>query len=95
MKAMGAESDQEIIQMVGEDEKYAALLVPTIQDCKQKGIFTQGQALDYLGGWRGCNTGGGGRLQQQQDSRQLRQQQQCWQKYIAKARMHLPSIRPS
>mmetsp|Transcript_10383 Transcript_10383/g.31241 ORF Transcript_10383/g.31241 Transcript_10383/m.31241 type:complete len:1166 (-) Transcript_10383:34-3531(-) len=49
MKAMGAESDQEIIQMVGEDEKYAALLVPTIQDCKQKGIFTQGQALDYLG----------------------------------------------
>ena len=27
-------------------------LLPTLlQDCKQKGIFTQGQALDYLGGW--------------------------------------------
>ena len=49
MKAMGAESDQEIIQLVGEDETLAMLLVPTIQDCKQKGIFTQGQALDYLG----------------------------------------------
>jgi hypothetical protein len=53
MKAMGAESDQEIIQMVGEEEAFAGLLVPTIQDCKQKGIFTQGQALDYMGGWRG------------------------------------------
>ena len=49
MKAMGAESDQEIVQLVGEDESLAMLLVPTIQDCKQKGIFTQGQALDYLG----------------------------------------------
>lgn len=49
MKAMGAESDQEIIQMVGEEEGVASLLVPTLQDCKQKGIFTQGQALDYLG----------------------------------------------
>ncbi|KAG1669071.1 hypothetical protein FOA52_003989 [Chlamydomonas sp. UWO 241] len=49
MKAMGAESDQEIIQLVGEEETFAALLTPTIQDCKQRGIFTQGQALDYLG----------------------------------------------
>ena len=53
MKAMGAESDQEIVQLVGEDESLAMLLVPTIQDCKQKGIFTQGQALDYLGVDRG------------------------------------------
>jgi DNA-directed RNA polymerase III subunit RPC2 len=49
MKAMGAESDQEIIQMVGEEEELSMLLIPTIQDCKQKGVFTQGQALDYLG----------------------------------------------
>ncbi|GAX73919.1 hypothetical protein CEUSTIGMA_g1369.t1 [Chlamydomonas eustigma] len=48
MKAMGAESDQEIIQMVGEEEELSMLLIPTIQDCKQKGVFTQGQALDYL-----------------------------------------------
>ena len=120
MKAMGAESDQEIIQLVGEEESLAMLLMPTIQvrggvaghaadahhpggndasfsyaaignlstcmygaptppclsltggwneapspmtlfvpsllpallqDCKQKGIFTQGQALDSLGEW--------------------------------------------
>ena len=28
-----------------------SLLPALLQDCKQKGIFTQGQALDYLGGW--------------------------------------------
>ena len=31
MKAMGAESDQEIIQLVGEEESLAMLLMPTIQ----------------------------------------------------------------
>ncbi len=36
MKAMGAESDQEIVQLVGEEEELAMLLIPTIQDCKQK-----------------------------------------------------------
>lgn len=50
LKAMGAESDQEVIQLVGEEAGYAALLMPTIQECKALGIFTQQQALEYLGG---------------------------------------------
>jgi DNA-directed RNA polymerase III subunit RPC2 len=31
MKAMGMESDQEIVQMVGRDRKYGDLLFPSIQ----------------------------------------------------------------
>lgn len=31
LKAMGAESDQEVMQLAGNDETLAALLVPTIQ----------------------------------------------------------------
>lgn len=49
MKAMGAESDQEVVALVGQEEALAALLMPTIQECKGLGVFTQQQALDYLG----------------------------------------------
>ena len=31
LKAMGAESDQEVMQLAGNDETMSALLVPTIQ----------------------------------------------------------------
>jgi hypothetical protein len=31
LKAMGAESDQEVVQLVGPDEQLAALLMPSIQ----------------------------------------------------------------
>ncbi|XP_016652777.1 PREDICTED: DNA-directed RNA polymerase III subunit 2-like, partial [Prunus mume] len=31
MKAMGMESDQEVVQMVGRDPRYAALLMPSIE----------------------------------------------------------------
>lgn len=31
MKAMGMESDQEIVQMVGRDPKYAGILNPSLQ----------------------------------------------------------------
>nr|GMD70216.1 DNA-directed RNA polymerase III subunit 2-like [Ipomoea batatas]GMD72327.1 DNA-directed RNA polymerase III subunit 2-like [Ipomoea batatas] len=30
MKAMGMESDQEVVQMVGKDPRYSALLLPSI-----------------------------------------------------------------
>lgn len=33
LKAMGAESDQEVVQLVGPDEQLAALLMPSIQVC--------------------------------------------------------------
>ena len=31
MKAMGMESDQEVVQMVGRDPRYSALLLPSIE----------------------------------------------------------------
>lgn len=31
MKAMGMESDQEIIQMVGRDPRYSSLLLPSFE----------------------------------------------------------------
>lgn len=31
MKAMGMESDQEIVQMVGRDPRYSSLLLPSLQ----------------------------------------------------------------
>lgn len=31
MKAMGMESDQEVIQMVGRDPRYSLLLLPSIE----------------------------------------------------------------
>eukprot|EP00897_Mesotaenium_endlicherianum_P004680 jgi/Mesen1/423/ME000100S10653 len=49
LKAMGVESDQEIVQMVGRDAKLASLLNPSIQECTTLGVFTQQQALEYCG----------------------------------------------
>lgn len=31
MKAMGMESDQEVVQMLGRDPRYSALLLPSIE----------------------------------------------------------------
>ena len=49
LKAMGLESDQEALQLAGCDGASASLLVPTLQDCKALSVFTQRQALEYLG----------------------------------------------
>ncbi|KAL8153604.1 hypothetical protein V2J09_011364 [Rumex salicifolius] len=48
MKAMGMESEQEIVQMVGRDPRYSALLLPSIAECANEKVITQQQALDYL-----------------------------------------------
>uniref|UniRef100_A0A6N2LL32 DNA-directed RNA polymerase subunit beta n=1 Tax=Salix viminalis TaxID=40686 RepID=A0A6N2LL32_SALVM len=48
MKAMGMESDQEVVQMVGRDPRYSALLLPSIEECANHGVYTQQQALEYL-----------------------------------------------
>ncbi|XP_039049458.1 DNA-directed RNA polymerase III subunit 2 [Hibiscus syriacus] len=48
MKAMGMESDQEVVQMVGRDPRYSALLLPSIEECASVGIYTREQALAYL-----------------------------------------------
>ncbi|CAM6092659.1 unnamed protein product [Calypogeia fissa] len=49
LKAMGMESDQEIVQMVGRDPKYAGILAPSMQECALLSIYSQQQALEYLG----------------------------------------------
>lgn len=48
MKAMGMESDQEVVQMVGRDPRYSSLLLPSIQECASEKIYTQEQALEFL-----------------------------------------------
>ncbi|KAJ6969516.1 LOW QUALITY PROTEIN: DNA-directed RNA polymerase III subunit 2 isoform X1 [Populus alba x Populus x berolinensis] len=48
MKAMGMESDQEVVQMVGRDPRYSMLLLPSIEECASHGVYTQQQALEYL-----------------------------------------------
>ncbi|CAN6247572.1 unnamed protein product [Urochloa humidicola] len=48
MKAMGMESDQEVVQMVGRDPRYGDLLFPSIQECASERIYTQQQALQYM-----------------------------------------------
>ncbi|KAI3709755.1 hypothetical protein L2E82_39521 [Cichorium intybus] len=48
MKAMGMENDQEVVQMLGRDPQYAALLLPSIEDCASLGIYTQEKALEFL-----------------------------------------------
>uniref|UniRef100_A0A5B7BSZ0 DNA-directed RNA polymerase subunit beta n=1 Tax=Davidia involucrata TaxID=16924 RepID=A0A5B7BSZ0_DAVIN len=48
MKAMGMESDQEVVQMVGRDSRYGALLLPSIEECASQNVYTQHQALEFL-----------------------------------------------
>ncbi|KAH0720987.1 hypothetical protein KY290_006270 [Solanum tuberosum] len=48
MKAMGMESDQEVVQMIGRDPRYSALLLPSIEECADLKLYTQHQALEFL-----------------------------------------------
>ncbi|KAB1200829.1 DNA-directed RNA polymerase III subunit RPC2 [Morella rubra] len=48
MKAMGMESDQEVVQMVGRDPRYSDLLLPSIRECAKHGVYTKQQALEHL-----------------------------------------------
>ncbi|XP_044367605.1 DNA-directed RNA polymerase III subunit 2 [Triticum aestivum] len=50
LKAMGMESDQEVVQMLGRDPRYGDLLFLSIQECASEGIYTQQQALQYMDG---------------------------------------------
>ena len=47
---MGIPSDHEIIDMIGaSDPVYLNSLSPSIEECCQLGIFSQAQALEYIG----------------------------------------------
>lgn len=46
---MGICSDQEIIQLIGTDDNTLKKMAPCIMDCHNLKIFTQQQALTYIG----------------------------------------------
>eukprot|EP01114_Cavostelium_apophysatum_P020204 TRINITY_DN6708_c0_g1_i4.p1 TRINITY_DN6708_c0_g1~~TRINITY_DN6708_c0_g1_i4.p1 ORF type:complete len:1163 (+),score=317.41 TRINITY_DN6708_c0_g1_i4:32-3520(+) len=49
-KAMGVETDQEVVQLIGSEEQYVDLLAPSFEDCiVTHSIRTQNQALDFIG----------------------------------------------
>ncbi|KAL3630258.1 DNA-directed RNA polymerase III subunit 2 [Castilleja foliolosa] len=48
LKAMGMESHQEVVQMIGRDPQYSELLLPSIEDCVKDGVHTKNQALEFL-----------------------------------------------
>ncbi|XP_031570048.1 DNA-directed RNA polymerase III subunit RPC2-like isoform X2 [Actinia tenebrosa] len=48
-KAMGLESEQEIVQMVGCEEDIVGNFTPSLEECHKLQIYTQLQALKYMG----------------------------------------------
>ncbi|XP_067856092.1 transcription factor RFX4 [Heptranchias perlo] len=48
-KAMGVESDQEIVQMIGTEDPVMSAFAPSLEECQKAQIFTQMQALKYIG----------------------------------------------
>ncbi|CAJ0649302.1 14408_t:CDS:2 [Entrophospora sp. SA101] len=50
MKAMGIQSDKEIAQLIsGGNQTFLNMFSPNIEQCAKMKIFTQKQALDYIG----------------------------------------------
>ncbi|EPZ33014.1 polymerase III polypeptide B [Rozella allomycis CSF55] len=49
MKALGVVSDKEIAMMVGHESQYLTTFGPSLEECSQLHIFTQNQALEYIG----------------------------------------------
>ena len=47
-KAMGVVSDQEIVQMVGTEDKVMTMFAASLEECHRLGVFTQEQALRHL-----------------------------------------------
>lgn len=48
-KAMGVTTDQEIVQMVGSEEDILSAFAPSIEECANLHVYTQRQALLYVG----------------------------------------------
>jgi DNA-directed RNA polymerase III subunit RPC2 len=49
LRAMGVESDQEIVQFIGMEEYVIRALVASIEDAQKLNICTQDQATKYMG----------------------------------------------
>ncbi|XP_052807521.1 DNA-directed RNA polymerase III subunit RPC2-like [Mya arenaria] len=48
-KGMGFECEQEFVQMIGSEEEVLAMIGPCLEECHRAGVFTQLQALKYIG----------------------------------------------
>lgn len=48
-KAMGVHTDQEIVQLVGSEEDILSIFAPSLEECANLKVFTQLQALEYIG----------------------------------------------
>lgn len=48
-KAMGIECEQEIVQLVGCEEGVISTFAPSLEECHKLNIYTQLQALQYVG----------------------------------------------
>ncbi|XP_076354382.1 RNA polymerase III subunit RpIII128 isoform X2 [Tachypleus tridentatus] len=48
-KAMGVESDQEIVQMIGTDDHTLSVFAPSLEECHRAQVYTQTQALRWMG----------------------------------------------
>jgi DNA-directed RNA polymerase III subunit RPC2 len=49
LKAMGLESDQELVQLVGSEGFFADGIAPSIHEAAQLNVHTQQQALEFVG----------------------------------------------
>lgn len=49
-KGMGVITDQEIVQLVGSEEDVLTAFAPSLEECASLKVFTQMQALEFLGG---------------------------------------------
>lgn len=49
LKAMGLESDQEVVQLVGSEDAYIDGIAPSLHEASQNSVWTQEQALEYIG----------------------------------------------
>ena len=43
------ESDQEVVQLVGSEPYYADMMSSSLEECCRMQVFTQTQALEYIG----------------------------------------------
>lgn len=49
LRAMGVETDQEIVQLIGTEPDYVDGISPTLHECAQEGVHTSAQALLFIG----------------------------------------------
>ena len=48
-RAFGIETDQEMLQLIGPEDEMISALLPTIEEGRRAGIYSQHQAIKFLG----------------------------------------------